>query len=203
MLNNFFNSVNINNISHLTYISSDAVYSDTKEVITEKSETLPKSYHGMMHLIRENLISNYIGSNRLCILRPTLIYGKGDTHGGYGPNLFYKKVKYSETINIFGNGSEKRDHVHINDVIESIYLSSQKNSNGIFNISSGEVITFKEIAKTILKKFNSESDIIHLKRHSPMPHLGFRFISNLKISKELSKRFFNFYEGVNFFDNYD
>ena len=203
MINNFFHSVNLNNISHFTYISSDAVYSDTKKIITEKSETVPNSYHGMMHLIRENLINNYIESKKLCILRPTLIYGKGDTHNGYGPNLFYKKVKNDESINIFGNGSEKRDHVLINDVIDSIYWINKKNSNGIFNLSSGEVITFKDIAKTIIKKLNSNSVIVKLKRRSPMPHLGYRFISNLKISKELNKKFLNFYKGINFFDSHD
>ena len=74
-------------INKLIYISSDAVYSDSPKRINEKSETLPNSIHGMMHLTREIILKINI-KNKLCILRPTLIYGNGDTHGGYGPNKF-------------------------------------------------------------------------------------------------------------------
>ena len=40
------------NISFLIYLSSDAVYSDLKEKISEKSLTKPLSLHGKMHLRR-------------------------------------------------------------------------------------------------------------------------------------------------------
>ena len=38
-------------------------------------------------------------------LRPTLIYGNGDTHGGYGPNKFLQ-LKNKDII-LFGKGEEK------------------------------------------------------------------------------------------------
>tara|TARA_Y200000002_G_C22678573_1_gene663091 strand:+ start:983 stop:1810 length:828 start_codon:yes stop_codon:yes gene_type:complete len=198
MISNFFNYVDFKKISHFMYISSDAVYSDTKKTISESSETSPNSYHGQMHLIRENIIKNYLNKNNICILRPTLIYGPGDTHNGYGPNLFKKLILNKEKIKLFGNGSEKRDHIHINDVITCIYKSNSNSISGTFNVTSGEVISFKEIAVKINKKFKNQSKIISIKRTQKMPHLGYRFLSNKKIKNKLSLEFMNFDKGLNY-----
>ena len=40
----------------------------------------------------------------LTILRPTLIYGFGDTHNSYGPNRFFNQIIEKREINIFGEG---------------------------------------------------------------------------------------------------
>ena len=56
----------------------------------------------------------YVTKN-LCIVRPTLVYGEGDPHNGYGPNRFIKLIK-KKPIELFGRGEELRDHVWINDV---------------------------------------------------------------------------------------
>ena len=109
----------------LIYISSDAVYKDDAKIINEKTIKTPKSLHGNMHLLRENVLKNLF-ENKLCILRPTLIYGKNDPHNGYGPNKFLRKIKKNENIELFGRGEEKRDHVNINDVIKTIIFCLQK-----------------------------------------------------------------------------
>ena len=77
--------------NQLIYISSDAVFKDDAKIIKETTEKTPLSLHGNMHLIRENVLKNYF-NEKLCILRPTLIYGKKDPHNGYGPNKFLRKI---------------------------------------------------------------------------------------------------------------
>ena len=106
-------------INHMVYVSSDAVYSDSLEPISEESLKIPYNLHGIMHLTRENLIKNEI-SIPLAIVRPTLVYGEKDPHNGYGPNLFYRKILLNEDIQIFGNGEERRDHIFVDDVVEII-----------------------------------------------------------------------------------
>ena len=41
------------------------------------------------------------------ILRPTLVYGPGDTHNGYGPNMFLRAVNSGENIDLFGKEKSK------------------------------------------------------------------------------------------------
>ena len=112
-------------INKLIYISSDAVYSDTSLKITERSKALPDSIHGMMHLMREiSLQINF--KKRLCILRPTLIYGVGDSHQGYGPNRFINLARKNKDIFLFGKGEERRDHIYIDDLINILFKCIKK-----------------------------------------------------------------------------
>tara|TARA_Y100000590_G_scaffold328064_1_gene372460 strand:- start:106 stop:987 length:882 start_codon:yes stop_codon:yes gene_type:complete len=201
MLHNFLEATKTINISQLIYISSDAVYSDTKKLIHENSETNPSSLHGLMHYSREKiLLDNF--KDKICILRPTLIYGSSDTHDGYGPNRFARLAKKNKQIDLFGKGEELRDHIWINDVVEIIYKSILYRSIGCLNISSGELLSFNEIARFIVKKFNSKSKIVFNQRSGPMPHLGLRKfdISNTYIAfknfkyKSFKKVIYNIYK---------
>ena len=160
-------------INKLIYISSDAVYSDTSLKITERSKALPDSIHGMMHLMREiSLQINF--KKRLCILRPTLIYGVGDSHQGYGPNRFINLARKNKDIFLFGKGEERRDHIYIDDLINILFKCIKNNKYGVFNLASGIVTSFNKIAKIVVTLTNSKSKILNTKRVGLMPHNGYR-----------------------------
>ena len=181
MLNNFIKSINDIHISHLIYISSDAVYEDSKNMIKENSSTNCSSLHGMMHAYREKLLSKSINEKKYCILRPTLIFGKDDTHNGYGPNKFVTEIKKNNNIRLYGKGEELRDHIHIDEVITVIRIASEKKLKGIYNLSTGKCNSFLKIAKYLINITKSNSKIVFQKRNQPMPHLGIRKLSNKKI----------------------
>ena len=137
-------------VKHLIYISSDAVYADIRGKLSENSLTLPTSLHGFMHLTRELILKNKF-KNILCVLRPTLIYGKGDTHKGYGPNRFANLALQNKAIQIFGNGSELRDHIYIDDLTKIIVKCIQKRAIGTLNLATGKVYSFKYLAKLTIR----------------------------------------------------
>ena len=83
--------------------------------MTERSPVAPSTMHGMMHAARELIFRTDIAAP-FAVLRPTLIYGAGDPHSGYGPNRFRRQAAKGEPILIFGEGEEKRDHVAVEDV---------------------------------------------------------------------------------------
>lgn len=155
------------------YVSSDAVYADSKKKINEKSLKAPDSFHGLMHLSREKTFQSYFSKN-LLILRPTLIYGKEDTHLGYGPNKFLSLALQKLPLSIFGNGEEKRDHIYIDYLIDIFFKCINRKASGTLNLVSGQVSSFRYIAETIQKKLNIKSKIIRIKRSGPMPHNGYR-----------------------------
>ena len=160
-------------IKHLVYISSDAIYADVKGKISEKSIASPNSLHGLMHLTRESMLKNKF-EKILCILRPTLIYGPGDTHNGYGPNRFINLALKNKSIPIFGNGEEKRDHIFIEDVVKIIVKCIKNKSLGILNLATGKVYSFKYLAEQMINFSKSKSKLIKIKRIGPMPHNGYR-----------------------------
>jgi UDP-glucose 4-epimerase len=171
MAKNIIESLKKVKLSHLIYVSSDAVYSDTKKKINEQSETIPLTLHGFMHLIRETMFKEL---NCLkTFVRPTLIYGVSDPHNSYGTNKFTRCAQSNKKIILFGKGEEKRDHVHVDNVAEIVATSIINKIGGIVNAVSGSVISFFEIAK-ILKKNYPTLQIKTTKRTMPMPHKGYR-----------------------------
>lgn len=161
------------NPSHVVNISSDAVYGDLPLPLTEESSKAPNSYHGVMHLAREIIFQNEI-SAPLAILRPTLIYGASDPHNGYGPNQFRRKAHMGEPIVLFGEGEERRDHIAIDDIAELVRRVLYHRSVGSLNLATGEVASFRDIAKLVIRLSGREIEIKNVPRKGPMPHNGFR-----------------------------
>lgn len=161
-------------IAHLVYVSSDAVYADGPLPITEVSPAAPTSLHGAMHLAREQMLLSVAGSIPLAILRPTLVYGAGDPHNGYGPNRFRRQANRGETIVLFGEGEERRDHVDVADIAEIVALVLDHRSAGVLNIATGTVASFRALAEKAIALAAMPVAIKGSPRSGPMPHNGYR-----------------------------
>ena len=179
MIKNFCEYFSKKKFHRIVYVSSDAVYSDQR-VLNEKTKLSSDSYHGKMHALREFYLKTFF-SERLLIIRPTLTYGIGDPHNGYGPNSFIRLALQNKDIRLFGKGEEKRDHIHVSDLSHAITKLISNDSIGEYNIASGKVISFYNLAKLIIKLCKSKSKIIFQERKSPMPHLGYRSFNIKKL----------------------
>ena len=160
-------------VQHVIYISSDAVYADSDQPLTEQSCAQPASLHGAMHLTREVMLYNSVADS-LCTLRPTLIYGADDPHNGYGPNQFCRSAAAGEDIVLFGNGEERRDHVWVEDVAKIVTRVLLFQSIGCLNIATGKVHSFREIAELVCQLFSDQVAVTVRARIGQMPHNGFR-----------------------------
>jgi nucleoside-diphosphate-sugar epimerase len=136
-------------IPHLVNIGSDAVYADEANPVRESSCTAPSSLHGAMHLTREVVLGDAcrIAGVPLALLRPSLLYGPGDTHNGYGPNRFLRQALAGETIALFGEGEEQRDHVFVEDVARIVAAVLERGSTGVLNVATGRSSSFREAAE--------------------------------------------------------
>lgn len=160
-------------VSHVVNISSDAVYADSTEPLTESSCASPSSLHGVMHLAREVLLQNELGTP-LAILRPSLLYGARDPHNGYGPNRFRRLAEQGKEIVLFGEGEERRDHIFIDDVAEIAARVLYQRSRGTLNIATGSVHSFRDIAEQVSGLSGRSVAIRTTARSGPMPHNGYR-----------------------------
>ena len=159
-------------VAHLVNISSDAVYPDEPLPLSEEVPAAPRSMHGAMHWAREIALTGL--SIPTATLRPTLIYGASDPHGGYGPNMFRRKSNASKVIKLFGEGEERRDHVSVDDVAELVKRVMLAGSTGILNVATGAVTSFHDIARMAVRMSGNEVEISGSPRSGPMPHNGYR-----------------------------
>ncbi len=170
-------------VAHVVYISSDAVYSDDANPLTERSCRQPSSLHGVMHLAREIMLSAAL-KLPLAILRPTLIYGAKDPHNGYGPNRFRRLAAKGEAITLFGEGEEKRDHVHVDDVAALAGATLHHGSTGTLNIATGRSVSFREVAEMIAALSGRSVEIRGTPRQNPITHRHFDITDCLKAFPE-------------------
>ena len=161
-------------IAHLIYISSDAVYADSADPLTEASPAAPGSLHGVMHLAREVMLRSELGSIPQAFVRPTLIFGPGDPHNGYGPNRFVRLARAGHDIMLFGEGEERRDHAFIEDVAEIVGRCVLHRATGIVNAVSGRVTSFRDIAELVAARFEPRVTVVGTPRVGAMPHNGYR-----------------------------
>ena len=159
-------------VTHLLYVSSDAVYADAANPVTEDSSCAPSTLHGLMHAARELMLRSATAAP-VAMLRPTLIYGAADPHSGYGPNRFRRQAERSEPITIFGEGEEKRDHVLVDDVAALALLILQHRSQGALNAVTGVSTSFHDIAHMVARQFGTA--VKSIPRPGPRPHLLHRF----------------------------
>jgi UDP-glucose 4-epimerase len=161
-------------VHHVVYISSDAVYADDANPVTEESHCAPSTLHGMMHAARELMLKSSTQAP-VAMLRPTLIYGAGDPHNGYGPNRFRRLAQRGEPIPLFGEGEEQRDHVNVDDVAELARLMLFHRSRGALNAATGVATSFNRIAHIVAGQYGNRSEVQEIPRTVPRPHLAHRF----------------------------
>lgn len=159
-------------LSHVLYISSDAVYADDANPVTESSYCAPSTLHGMMHAARELMLKNATAAP-VAMLRPTLIYGAADPHSGYGPNRFRRQADAGEPITIFGDGEERRDHVFVDDVAALAARIIACRSRGELNAVTGVSTSFHDIAQMVARLHGGK--VQKVARPGPRPHLLHRF----------------------------
>jgi len=192
MINNFIKSISNKSIKHILYVSSDAIYQDSMDLITEQHGKNIDNFHAKMHVDREKILDLYCNNKNidLTIVRPTLVYGPGDTHNGYGPNKFIRDINSKKELILFGKGEERRDHIFIDDLVDIVIHFMSNNVIGDFTLASGRVISFYDIAKIICDLKNIDSSKIQfLDRKLPMPHNGYRAFNIDKLKKNIPELF--------------
>jgi UDP-glucose 4-epimerase len=161
--------------SHLTYVSSDAVYEDEANPVRENSCCNPSSFHGLMHLARERMLAYSAQKAKapLLVLRPCALYGRGDTHNSYGPNRFARTAQAEGKITLFGNGEEKRDHLYIRDLSRLTARALLQRSEGVLNAASGQSISFGAVADLIRRLHTGPVTVVCQPRTTPVTHRHF------------------------------
>lgn len=152
--------------AHIVYLSSDSVYPFGQEPIAEADMAAPTYLYAAMHATRELMFRDAV-KTRLAILRPTQIYGAGDTHNAYGPNRMLRSAVAQGHIALFGDGEETRDHLFIDDLVRLLVQVLRQHSAGILNLATGQSISFMELAQRVARLFDRPVEFVSHPRELP------------------------------------
>ncbi|MFB0534915.1 MAG: NAD-dependent epimerase/dehydratase family protein [Anaerolineae bacterium] len=168
----------------IVYISTVDVYgTPTYLPIDEKHSTNPLTFYGASKLAGEKYLQ-VLASNEnipLTILRFSEVYGPGEWHRKAIPN-FIRDIISDKPPTIFGDGSDVRDYVYLDDAVGAIISSFLERKEGIYNIAGGQGISIRELATKLIKLAGSELSPNFLPSAKPSS----RFVFDIsKAQKEL------------------
>ena len=94
------------------------------------------------------------------VLRYSNVYGlRQNPHGEAGVvAIFGKQMLAGQQPTIFGDGTDSRDYVFVSDVVAANQLALEAGSGEIFNISTGEATTIKQILDTVAEASGYEGE---------------------------------------------
>jgi UDP-glucose 4-epimerase len=165
-------------VAHVVYVSSDAVYSFDRALVNEQSLAAPSDLYGAMHRTRELMMENAV-KGPLAVLRPTMVYGAGDSHNSYGPNRFRRMAAKDAKITLGGNGEETRDHIYIADAAELIIRVLRHRSAGRLNLATGRSVSFRQLAELVAVRARA-AEIVATARTTPVTHRAFDVTASRK-----------------------
>ena len=149
-------------IKNIFFASTSAVYGNMPETsLNEKTGGLePVSYYGAYKLASEALISSYVHMNDMSalIFRFPNVVGPRLTHGVIFD--FIKKLKNNKNeLEILGNGKQKKQYIHVDDLMNSIMIMSEKMNRGtnLYNVSTESFATVTEIADLVCQRLRLEN----------------------------------------------
>lgn len=155
-------------IKKLVYASSMAVYADSlkPEPIREDYKLEPISPYGISKLACEKYCMTLTKQMDIScsILRYFNTYGIGQQYTPYVGviTIFINRLKEGKDIEVFGDGNQSRDFVHVSDIVNANLLAmASNNSYGIFNIGTSNATTVNDLARLIRDKINPDAKIIH------------------------------------------
>ena len=138
----------------VVYASSSSVYGNPEKIpITEYSRRNPINPYGNTKLEDEFLAEKYTKEGVAIIgLRYFNVYGRGQT-GSYAGVItkFINHLKEKKPPMIFGNGTQVRDFIFVEDVARANISAMRSNvKGGFFNIGTGVTTSIRQLAEQIV-----------------------------------------------------
>ena len=147
-------------VGGFVFLSSLTVHGQTRGAsVDEQSLMAPRHPYAGAKAAAELVVQTYARcyDMKAAILRPTLIAGEGQKE----PNAvseFTETVQRGEAIEIYGDGSHKREWLHPSDVGRAVraavdYVVAEGSPDcETFIVSSGEPVSMADIAKKVIAK---------------------------------------------------
>ena len=142
----------IRGVSRFVLASTNAVVGDAgTTTITEHLPLRPLTPYGATKAACEMLLSGYSGAYGMttCALRFSNVYGPGMAHKDSFVARLMRAALSGSTVSIYGDGTQRRDLVHVDDVVRGVLLGWNSRYTGSAIIGSGQSVSVLELVETV------------------------------------------------------
>ncbi|MEM2878880.1 MAG: SDR family NAD(P)-dependent oxidoreductase [Candidatus Hadarchaeales archaeon] len=155
-------------VGRVVFASSCAIYGGQKKLpIKEDAEPDPISPYARSKLDAERLCLDFHkkGLSTVC-LRYFNVYGPRQSGGDYAGVMvkFIERLKSGLPPQIFGDGEQTRDFVHVSDVARATVLALEEEKAGgeVINVGTGKEISINELCRIFFEVSGQDMVPVHL-----------------------------------------
>lgn len=146
--------------------SGGAIYGEQEIYPAPESHvTRPLSPYGISKLCGEQYLSYYqrVSGLQVVNLRYANVYGpRQDPDGEAGVvAIFIQKLLNNEQAIVHGNGRQTRDFVYVEDVVEANLAVMGQETQGTYNIGTGEETSINDVLRILVGHTNSTCKELH------------------------------------------
>ncbi|MGB8274936.1 MAG: NAD-dependent epimerase/dehydratase family protein [Alphaproteobacteria bacterium] len=142
-----------NGVSRFVFASSGAPLGEQEPPLHERKVPKPISPYGASKLAGEGYCSAYWGSFGIetVVLRFGNVYGPGSAHKQSVVAKFLRRAIAGEPLEVFGEGTQTRDFIYIDDIVDAIERAATTAGIGgeVYQIATQRERTVNEIADMI------------------------------------------------------
>lgn len=140
--------------------SGGAAYGETPAPASEDTPPRPDNPYGRHKVQGEAIVDRAPLST--ASLRLSNVYGarqRSDAEGGV-ISIFADRLAAGLPLQVYGDGSQERDFVHVSDVVSAILLALDEASmTGVWNVGTGRSTTVNEVAAVMTQAFGGRTGI--------------------------------------------
>jgi nucleoside-diphosphate-sugar epimerase len=145
-------------VGRFVLVSSVGVYGFPRELpITESSPFAPRTLYSETKVEAEALVARLAASLglRYTIVRPTIVYGRGDTNGMLDK---LAAMLRAGRYRLVGSGDNTLHHTHVDDVVRGVMSLAESPTavNDHFIIAGPETITLRRLGELIARAVGVE-----------------------------------------------
>ena len=152
---NYLEASRHNDIPRFIFASSGAPAGEVEPPIHEELPPHPVSPYGASKLAGEGYCSAYFRTFGIetVVLRFGNVYGPGSIHKSSIVAKFINRALQGQVLEIYGDGSQTRDFIYIDDLIDAIILAANTPNIGgeVFQIASSDEMSVIELSQQLVK----------------------------------------------------
>ena len=177
----------------IIYVSTINVFEFTSEYVhAPVPQGVQRTPYARAKALGENLVQDLF--EEFVIVRPTNIFGAGQLrrHERIGeshviPDLLHKMSLDKKTLEVLGNGEQRRNFIHVNDVVHFIVKVLSCPKKGWYNLRSDITLRIADVARELVRQVQGGHQIVFVPEYmkyepepvrdfdlAPLSELGWR-----------------------------
>ncbi len=154
----------LKNKTPFIYASSGAVYGNNTASTESPANERPLNIYGYSKLVFDQYVRSLLGEIKTTVvgLRYFNVYGVREAHKGKMASMPFQLhrqlqetgvAKLFEGSGEYEDGEQRRDFIHVGDVVRINLFFAQENGvhKGIFNVGTGKSASFNDIANNLIR----------------------------------------------------